>query len=124
MRQDHRSIAVKTAELPGSGTATRQDADYVFYELTRSICPICRTTIDAQIVLHHEKVFMRKRCPAVLLELDANSRLLAAEIMTRIRQLELPDGVDFETAKRVARSAAAAVFAGSLGYTLIIAHAQ
>ena len=41
----------------------RHDADYVFYELTRSICPECRRVIDAQIVLRQNKVFMRKRCP-------------------------------------------------------------
>jgi tetraether lipid synthase len=43
---------------------TRADADYVFYELTRSICPECRRVIDAQIVLRDNKVYMRKRCPA------------------------------------------------------------
>src|SRR5882672_2310103 len=63
MRHDHRSIAVQPAQVPSNGAAARHDADFVFYELTRSICPICRTTIDAQIVLRHEKVFMRKRCP-------------------------------------------------------------
>lgn len=26
---------------------TKQAADYVFYELTRSICPVCRRVIDA-----------------------------------------------------------------------------
>ena len=41
----------------------RKDADYVFYELTRSICPRCRRVIDARIVLRDNKVFMRKRCP-------------------------------------------------------------
>ena len=40
-----------------------QDADYIFYELTRSICPVCRRLIDAQILLRDNKVFMRKRCP-------------------------------------------------------------
>jgi len=40
----------------------RKDADYVFYELTRSICPNCRRVIDAQIILRENKVFMRKRC--------------------------------------------------------------
>ena len=39
------------------------DADYVFYELTRSICPGCRRVIDAQVILRDNKVFMRKRCP-------------------------------------------------------------
>lgn len=41
----------------------KQDADYVFYELTRSICPTCRRVIDAHILLRDNKVFMRKRCP-------------------------------------------------------------
>jgi uncharacterized radical SAM superfamily Fe-S cluster-containing enzyme len=41
----------------------KHDADYVFYELTRSICPECRRVIDAQILLRDGKVFMRKRCP-------------------------------------------------------------
>jgi 7,8-dihydro-6-hydroxymethylpterin dimethyltransferase len=38
------------------------DADYVFYELTRSICPVCRRTIDAKILIRNGKVYMRKRC--------------------------------------------------------------
>jgi uncharacterized radical SAM superfamily Fe-S cluster-containing enzyme len=42
---------------------SRKDADYVFYELTRSICPRCRRVIDAKILLRDNKVFMRKRCP-------------------------------------------------------------
>ncbi|MEM7348823.1 MAG: radical SAM protein, partial [Chloroflexota bacterium] len=41
----------------------KQDADYVFYELTRSICPECRQVIDAHILLRDNKVYMRKRCP-------------------------------------------------------------
>ncbi|HWQ34029.1 MAG TPA: radical SAM protein [Blastocatellia bacterium] len=41
----------------------KKDADYVFYELTRSICPHCRKVIDAQILLRDNKVWMRKRCP-------------------------------------------------------------
>ena len=41
----------------------KRDADYVFYELTRSICPECRRVIDAQILIRDNKVFMRKRCP-------------------------------------------------------------
>lgn len=46
-------------------TVIKQDADYVFYELTRSICPHdgCRRVIDAQILLRDNKVYMRKRCP-------------------------------------------------------------
>lgn len=41
----------------------KQDADYIFHELTRSICPDCKTVIDAQIIIRDNKVFMRKRCP-------------------------------------------------------------
>ncbi len=38
-------------------------ADHVFHELTRSICPVCRRVIDAQVLLRGGKVYMRKRCP-------------------------------------------------------------
>ena len=41
----------------------KRDADYVFYELTRSICPECRRVIDAKMLLRDNKVYMRKRCP-------------------------------------------------------------
>jgi len=46
------------------GHGRKKDADFVFYELTRSICPTCRRAIDAQIILRDNKVFLRKRCPA------------------------------------------------------------
>ncbi len=48
--------------LPASSDP-KKDADYVFYELTRSICPACRRVIDAHILIRDNKVFMRKRCP-------------------------------------------------------------
>lgn len=41
----------------------KQDADHVFLELTRSICPECRRVIDAQVLLRDNKVYLRKRCP-------------------------------------------------------------
>lgn len=41
----------------------QKDADYVFYELTWSICPNCRRVIDAKILLRDNKVYMAKRCP-------------------------------------------------------------
>ncbi len=44
-------------------TRLKQDADYVFFELTRSICPECRRVIDAQVLLRDNKVYLRKRCP-------------------------------------------------------------
>jgi uncharacterized radical SAM superfamily Fe-S cluster-containing enzyme len=38
------------------------DRPEIFWELTRSLCPICRRVIDAQINLRDGAVFMRKRC--------------------------------------------------------------
>jgi uncharacterized radical SAM superfamily Fe-S cluster-containing enzyme len=43
--------------------ANKTDADYVFHELTRSVCPQCRSVIDAKVILRAGKVFLRKRCP-------------------------------------------------------------
>ena len=48
---------------PPTNTDIKNDADYVFYELTRSICPECRRVIDAHILIRDNKVYMRKRCP-------------------------------------------------------------
>ena len=41
----------------------QREADYIFHELTRSICPQCKTVIDAQIIIRENRVYMRKRCP-------------------------------------------------------------
>ena len=41
----------------------KKDSDSVFFELTRSICPVCRRVIDAQVLLRDNKVYMQKRCP-------------------------------------------------------------
>jgi uncharacterized radical SAM superfamily Fe-S cluster-containing enzyme len=41
----------------------RTDSDYVFHDLTRSICPNCRKVINAKILLRDNKVYMSKRCP-------------------------------------------------------------
>ncbi len=42
----------------------QRERDYIFLELTRSICPVCKTTLDAQIRVKDNKVFMFKSCPA------------------------------------------------------------
>src|SRR5712664_4875164 len=55
--------AATTSHTKSPSSQRKKDADYVFYELTRSICPECRRVIDAQIVLRDGKVYMRKRCP-------------------------------------------------------------
>ena len=41
---------------------TGREFDYIFYELTRSVCPRCLKPIDAQILLKDGRVIMRKRC--------------------------------------------------------------
>ncbi|MBI2941090.1 MAG: radical SAM protein [Chloroflexi bacterium] len=53
------TIPATSAQL----TPKKRDTDYVFYELTRSICPECRRVIDAQVLLRDNKVYLRKRCP-------------------------------------------------------------
>jgi len=52
---------------------------------------------------------------------QVRGRLLSAELVTKIQDVELPRGVDLQRAKQIARSAAEAVKAGTLGYSLIIA---
>jgi 7,8-dihydro-6-hydroxymethylpterin dimethyltransferase len=57
--QEHANANLMTS----SASPMKRDANYVFYELTRSICPKCRRVIDAQVILRDSKVYMRKRCP-------------------------------------------------------------
>ena len=57
-------LTIAGSQGPSSGKARqKQDADYIFHELTRSICPQCKVVIDAQVIIRDNKVFMRKRCP-------------------------------------------------------------
>jgi len=42
----------------------RKDRSEILWEYTRSLCPVCRRVIDAQVYLRDDKVFLRKRCPA------------------------------------------------------------
>jgi uncharacterized radical SAM superfamily Fe-S cluster-containing enzyme len=44
-------------------TVPKVDRDEVFIELTRSICPVCKTVLDAEVNVRDGKVFLRKRCP-------------------------------------------------------------
>jgi uncharacterized radical SAM superfamily Fe-S cluster-containing enzyme len=58
MTLDH---AEQTPDAPVA-SAVKRDRDEVFVEFTRSICPICKTVIDAQVNIRENKVFLRKRC--------------------------------------------------------------
>ena len=42
--------------------AAKQDRDEVFVEYTKSICPVCKVVVDAQVNIRAGKVFLRKRC--------------------------------------------------------------
>lgn len=42
----------------------KRNADYIFYELTRSVCPRCLAPVDAQVLIRDGRVLMRKRCPS------------------------------------------------------------
>lgn len=39
------------------------DRDEVFIEYTKSICPVCKTVIDAEVNIRDNRVIMRNRCP-------------------------------------------------------------
>jgi len=45
-----------------TGRPGRAERDEVFLEATRSICPICKATIDAEVNIRADKVYLRKRC--------------------------------------------------------------
>ena len=67
--------------------------------------------IDTQLIEPHPQAL------ATMVR-NVQSKLLGAEIMLNIKQIELP-GVDLEQAKALARHTAQAVQRGNLGYTLI-----
>ena len=43
-------------------TTVKRDSDEVFVEYTKSICPVCKVVVDAQVNIRDGKVFLRKRC--------------------------------------------------------------
>jgi hypothetical protein len=45
-----------------SVASRRVDRDEVFLELTKSICPVCKRVIDAEVSVRDGRVIMRKRC--------------------------------------------------------------
>jgi hypothetical protein len=48
---------------PSETMPKKQDADYVFYELTRTLCPECRKVVDGHVLIRDNKVYIRRRCP-------------------------------------------------------------
>jgi 7,8-dihydro-6-hydroxymethylpterin dimethyltransferase len=47
--------------LPTRPSVARPEGE-ILHEVTRSICPICRAPVDAQVLLRDGQVFLRKRC--------------------------------------------------------------
>lgn len=48
---------------PSETMPKKKDADYVFYELTRTLCPECRKVVDGHVLIRDNKVYIRRRCP-------------------------------------------------------------
>ncbi len=42
--------------------AKKVDRDEIFLEYTKSICPVCKTVVDAEVNIRDNRVFLRKRC--------------------------------------------------------------
>jgi len=86
---------------------------------------------DAQPVEHYVRylttaglaVSLVEHCNDTLAELvhDIQGKLLGVELLARLKQIELPDTIDFEQARALAKSAAAAIQSGLFGYAVIIA---
>lgn len=50
-------------ETAASRPTAKADRDEVFLEYTKSICPVCKVVVDAQVNVRDGKVYLRKRCP-------------------------------------------------------------
>ena len=47
-----------------TSTDTRQPVrNHIFHSLTRSLCPECKSVVDAQVLLRDGSVYLRKHCP-------------------------------------------------------------
>jgi uncharacterized radical SAM superfamily Fe-S cluster-containing enzyme len=45
------------------GRGVKVDRDEVFLEFTKSICPVCKAVLDAEVNVRDNRVILRKRCP-------------------------------------------------------------
>ena len=45
-----------------SSAARKRNRDEVFVEYTKSVCPVCKVVLDAQVNIREDKVYLRKRC--------------------------------------------------------------
>jgi hypothetical protein len=57
------SQAMPSNSPPEPAAAGRKvDRDEVFVEYTKSICPVCKAVVDAQVNIRENRVYLRKRC--------------------------------------------------------------
>jgi hypothetical protein len=105
---------------------TNRDRDEVFLELTRSICPVCKRTVDAEANARDNQVFLRKRCPEHV-EFEArvygNAEMYVDSGPGRLRR---PSGADRGASHRRAEpddrpGARDAARDGALDYVLLVA---
>ncbi len=47
---------------PQPDSTTKLDRDEVFVEFTKSICPVCKVVVDAEVNVRNNRVYLRKRC--------------------------------------------------------------
>jgi arsenite methyltransferase len=55
---------------------------------------------------------------------EIQGKLLGAELLVKLKQVSLPQTIDFEQAKALAKAAAAAIRTGQFGYALLVATKQ
>lgn len=48
--------------MTGKNTPKKVDREEIFFEITRSLCPVCKKVIDADVLLKDGKVYMHKFC--------------------------------------------------------------
>jgi len=56
------TAATEASNAPPAARPVRVDRDEVFCEYTKSICPVCKVVVDAQVNIRAGKVYLRKRC--------------------------------------------------------------
>ncbi|WP_312878668.1 radical SAM protein [Amycolatopsis echigonensis] len=56
---DESAVGVTNGQPAAGG---KRDRDEVFVEYTKSICPVCKVVVDAQVNIRDDKVYLRKRC--------------------------------------------------------------
>lgn len=55
-------MTVPEITTPPTLSPPKRDRDEVFLEYTKSICPVCKVVVDAQVNIRDDKVYLRKRC--------------------------------------------------------------